>query len=343
MSSTTVLQQAPLDPLISKWIATFQKSTKPLAFTGVHKELPSAQSIRYMLGTELKDRLRHPHKINQGDSPLCGPSAFLYVLAVHNQKAYARYIMDLCDHGEATIGKLRIKPSLACRTSPPAEVHMSGCDWVGLASLRDSENSFMSVTPYALSMSGITMPETLASWFRLAGYDPVQNRTNTWFDKSLKSLVEADRLASSAQQAVALFINAKFLGAGWNLVPDHWVVLTSRIKVDGKSVSSALNDLKKAQATAKTAGEPIAPRSRRITALKQPDNEAVDAVMSRKISFTVYTWGDDATKINWMRPQLTLGDFLGCYYGFVSAKPGLVNTAPISHKPQHLLPGQNLE
>lgn len=329
MHSTAVQKELPLDPLVLKLISDFEKSAAPLKFT-------SKSITRSKVAQQLRERIKHPYAINQIGSPLCGPAAFLYVLATHNKTAYARYIIDLCNDGKATIGALKVSPSHECLHTDPEKTAnatygtppVAACDWIGMASLRDSENSIFSVTPRS-SVAGITFPQTLASWFRDIGYNPVQNRTNTWFDKSLHNLAEANRLAASSFHAVALFVNAKFMGASWNMVPDHWVVLTSRITIDKEPISAVLHELRQVQKeTGATAQEIEEPRDA-INVTQRSDLKKIDEIMSRKIHFTIYSWGDDRRPINKTRPQLTLGEFLDCYYGFVSAKPGVVNPSHI--------------
>lgn len=294
--------------LLSKRITEFERSSKPLAFTGRFM-------TRSAIGDQLRERLKNPAKINQGNTPLCGPAAFLYWIAKEQKKAYVNYIIDLCELGHARLGHLKVKPSKDCLRSSPKEMTYQ-CDWVGLASLRDSANDIFSVTPGENSISGITLPNTLASWFQQAGYDPVINSTNLIIDKTLANLVKADHLAGS--QAVALLVNARtILNRGLVRIPDHWIVPTSKILIDGKPASGALKVLRSAESPMLQAqiDRPSAAAQIRKWAKIEP-------ILSAKITFTYYSWGQADRRVNHHRPNLTLADFLCGFYGFVSAKNG---------------------
>ncbi|MCP4118673.1 MAG: hypothetical protein GY737_25420 [Desulfobacteraceae bacterium] len=70
---------------------------------------------RNVVENQLRDRLAHPWKINQGMTSLCGPAAFLYCIAVKNPGKYVKYIIDLYEKGEAAIDALSIKPGRDCK------------------------------------------------------------------------------------------------------------------------------------------------------------------------------------------------------------------------------------
>src|SRR5690625_4337328 len=94
---------------------------------------------------QLDDRAKHPFAIRQGNTPLCGPAAFLFCVASAYPEAYKRYVLELALYGEARLGKLRVIPSEACRNAQPEHGVIHPVDWVALASLRDSTNRLLSM------------------------------------------------------------------------------------------------------------------------------------------------------------------------------------------------------
>ena len=76
---------------------------------------------------------------------------------------YTQYVIDLYRTGEARIGDLHVKPSAGCRAyqSPRDKIHP--VDWIALASLRDSENSFLDYSSANDTAAGITIPRGFAA------------------------------------------------------------------------------------------------------------------------------------------------------------------------------------
>ncbi|MDG9669728.1 hypothetical protein ONV78_18480 [Hahella sp. CR1] len=242
----------------------------------------------------LRKRVNKPQSIYQQDASLCGPAAFIYILATQKPLAYVKYAIDLYERGVASIGNIVVKPSRACRSYTYSSA-INVCDWVTLASLRDSENLFFNYDSHSDAISGITLPSKISEWFKKSGYTTVENNTNLIFDKSASNLANASRKFLSGHN-VCLFVGSDiFIGTKKGRAPaDHWVVLTSPILVDNKPISSFFTN-----------------GSRR---------EDESAMWDKKISFTVYTWGNDHWPVNRNISDLKMGDFMDFYYGFVSAK-----------------------
>lgn len=82
--------------------------------------------------------------------------------------------------------------------------------------------------------SAITMPHSMADWFKKAGYTDVINETNVFFHKDDAQAKRASSLYSKGYK-VCLFINMNMLYASdhdkGSATPDHWVVLLSEISV----------------------------------------------------------------------------------------------------------------
>lgn len=150
---------------------------------------------RKTVADQLRDRMAEPSKIFQGKSSLCGPASFLYVIATDKPHVYVKYIIDLYEQGEATIGNLRVKPGAACKNYKVERIQE--IDWIGLASLRDSTNSVFDYQTVDDQFAGITLPDHLQQWFIQSGYTQVYNRTNLIFDKNLYTLLQAHQKRQS--------------------------------------------------------------------------------------------------------------------------------------------------
>ncbi|MDR3213434.1 MAG: hypothetical protein LBT71_05900, partial [Azoarcus sp.] len=66
----------------------------------------------------------------------------MYCIARENPDAYGEYVLDLAMTGEGRIGNLVVKPGTDCRKAGPDAKNIAPVDWVALASLRDTSNSF---------------------------------------------------------------------------------------------------------------------------------------------------------------------------------------------------------
>jgi hypothetical protein len=276
--------------------ATAQALVTAFASRSGASMFPKLAVPRSNFARQLTDRVITPSKIKQGDSSLCGPASFLYCLARRNPDAYAQYVIDLYEKGEASIGTLTVKPGTDCRNYDPAGA-ISEVDWVALASLRDSENTFLDYDSVTDAAAGITLPSGIAGWFGKAGFPSVQNRTNLVFDKNLSTL-----LAGYGQHCsgafVCLFVGADILlgksGLTGKVPADHWVVLNSPMLIGGVPAITLL-----------------------------PKGDAVDDdenLMKARLEFDVYTWGSNGRAVDLTRNPLTVEEFLDYFYGFVSAK-----------------------
>jgi hypothetical protein len=183
----------------------------------------------------LCDRLANPDKINQGDASLCGPASFLYCILRDSPEAYVTYVTQMYMRGVARIRSLEVKPSKDCLSCKPSGI--DPVDWVALASLRDSENTFFDYQASSNEVGGITMPRTMASWFEKAGYMNVANETNLFCTKGADSLKAALGLVAQRRR-VCLLINARMIQksggvSGFFSTANHWVVLEGGAGITG--------------------------------------------------------------------------------------------------------------
>jgi hypothetical protein len=271
---------------VENMIHEFETRKGDVAFTEIERK---------SVADELRKRIEKPSKIDQGQSSLCGPAVFIYCLAKKKPKVYARYIIDLYEKGEATIGRLKVKPGHDCKNYKlPIDSEMVGVDWIALAGLRDSENAFLDYDEYNDQVAGITLPSSVSKWFAHGDFSAIRNNTNLVFDKGVSALLKVNQLYMSGA-CVCLFIGANGIRnwSGGKAPADHWVVLESSISIDGKPVS-------------------------RLLAQGQKKNG--NNLMSKKIEFSVFTWANSSFRVNKYDPNLTVEKFLDYFYGYVAAQ-----------------------
>ena len=211
-------------------VAAFAARTGPGAFIHI---------VRADVASGLTARVDRPSLINQAGSSLCGPSSLLFNLATRDPVTYVKFIIGLYERGDARIGQLEVKPGKDLKGYDPAG-KIAPADWIGLASLRDSENWFYDYQSVDDEFAGITLPSHLEGWFKKIGFSKVINETNLVFGKAEGSIVAADRLYKD-NYWVCLFINANLLSAAdqgsGSATPDHWVVLQSDVTITAGNIA----------------------------------------------------------------------------------------------------------
>ncbi len=139
------------------------------------------------------------------------------------------------------------------------------------------------------------MPGDLLSWYTATGYTNGVNKTSVMDDEGLSTLLTAHKKQQSGH-AVSLFVGADvFIGKkNGRAIADHWVVLNSPILIDGQGV------------------QPLLAKGKTIDYEK--------SILSKQLTFSVFTWGDNARAVNRSIPNLTVEHFLDYFYGYVAAK-----------------------
>jgi hypothetical protein len=159
----------------------------------------------------------------------------MFSVATRDPEMYAQYVMDLFDKGQAQFGTMTVKPGDPCRNYDPTRI--DPVDWIALASLRDSENRYMSFAAVDNDAAAITGPTSMVKWFRAAGYATVHSSTQLFGDM-VKEDHEIMRAGSARMQGcdVCLLVNSKMLDSmdSLSVTPDHWIVLTKPVKLDMK-------------------------------------------------------------------------------------------------------------
>jgi hypothetical protein len=218
-----------LDPVFTRtqealaMVDHFERVGAPGVFTNIRV---------HEVARDLRERLAEPWKIRQGESSLCGPAAFVSSVLIHDPVEYISFVTSLYLSGSATLRRLTVRAGADVRMYAPAR-RVPAADWIALASIRDSENWFFDYQAADNQFPGITLPRELASWFTRIGYQSVINKTSLTHDENEANLREADRLFGEGFW-VCLLVNADVLyGSSQTnvaIVPDHWIVLRSRIQ-----------------------------------------------------------------------------------------------------------------
>jgi hypothetical protein len=208
--------------------------------TGTKRAFPNINPIDMFTG--LAVRLQAPEKIHQANASLCGPGSFMYCLASRDPAAYARYVVELYQNGEATLGQLTVRPKKGCRNYAPSTTKgIHPVDWVALAGLRDSTHAAPHVgyDDPSDEVTGITTPRMLSTWFLKSGSRSVADFTSIVLNEDTNCLHAAgNRLRN--QYSVCLLIDGDMLATNPDPIPriaNHWVVLTSLPVITKKDVS----------------------------------------------------------------------------------------------------------
>lgn len=191
----------------------------------------------------LKERMASPQSVQQSIASLCGPACLAFTVLKNLPAMWASYVMSLYDNGGAMLGRLHIQPSDGCRNvrlprpaaKPENRTNIHPVDWVGLASLRDSENDNFEYNDPNDAFPGITTAGELADWFRALKMTDVRNETNYWYGKDMGDLKKAAILFAQGY-SVALFVNGEVLLShrrGFWSFPDHWCVLNGNPHLGG--------------------------------------------------------------------------------------------------------------
>ncbi|MBN6076933.1 hypothetical protein HYE59_05140 [Aggregatibacter actinomycetemcomitans] len=184
---------------------------------------------------QINSRLMNPYP-HQRRTSLCGPAAFFYCLLKDRPDIYEKAAWGLWKFGRTKIHELTIKPGYDCR-HPKNIDGVSSLDWLTLASLRDSSNTFRDYDEVSDQVPGITLPGGLVNWFTKIGSKHIDKSTNLFFSRGLANLVKLNQHYTNNLHVV-VFIAARILsGSNTANAKDHWVVLSSKISVDGREIT----------------------------------------------------------------------------------------------------------
>lgn len=225
---------------------------------------------------------------DQGEASLCGPAVFIYTLLIDHKDLYSAFVKDLWNTGKANLGGLQITPSQSAihpinYTESTGETRVPAIDWIALASLRDSENVFMSYSSPDDQASGITMPSSIAKWGCAIGMNIVHNNM-TLAHSSKSTILKLINLVNDDHHVIIL-INMNMMSVGPSGIPNHWVVLGSK---------------------------PTVVKTQIIVSDNTDDKELID--------FELFTWGEYKNLSVFSRRQMSFKQFRTYIYGAVVFK-----------------------
>jgi len=280
-------------------LTNFEQGTSDLKFRCITNR---GDFARY-----LRERSDNSNVIKQGDTPLCGPAAFMHCIAGDRPAEYINYVLDLAETGTGSLGGLAVTPSEACRNAVSIGPRTDPVDWVALASLRDSFNANWRMRDFKSNIAGMTLGGAMQEWFAKTGWyaNGVVNNTSSWRSRSFEHLIDINRrvnghvcllirsaiIMSSAVSVADIGIDkiGKDTPKSASGFPDHWVVLKGHIRVG----------------------------------LKTPLHRhglSADA-RHQALDFRVWSWGQKKFyPINNRIKNITPAKFLPYYYGYVSAQ-----------------------
>ena len=189
---------------------------------------------------------------DQDQAMLCGPAAFFYCLLIDRPDLYKQMVKELWESGKTKIGTLKLEPSYDCRhptnffkKEPPGYLpKVPAIDWITLASLRDTENSFFDFDSPDDQIPGITTAGDLKTWFKKAGaeivYEINTNIVNhiTGPKLTLKDLCRLNSYVREDTHVVMLITSRMFDTRVPIATKNHWIVLADKLKlINGHEVT----------------------------------------------------------------------------------------------------------
>jgi len=266
-------------------------------------------------------RITMPSKFYQFETSLCGPASFYFTLTRHRPDLFAQMVVDLYTTGTAKLGNLTISPSASMKKVGTNPMDLKGTylygsmdpvDWMVLAALRDSQNTFLNYDAMSDRTAGITFPGNIQTWFKKVGF-ATSNNASSIAVQGIDTLLLAEQ-AHQHGHSVILLINDQIIqnntykNGMMAAVPTHWVVLRNDISVDGVRLNAGL--------AAKLKEER---RKSKIEDVSDFDYTGKDFIHS--VHFTVFSWGRPMWKLGGTTNStgaIDLETFLNNYFGFVS-------------------------
>ncbi|MFQ1055931.1 hypothetical protein ACFX2V_12920 [Gilliamella apicola] len=182
---------------------------------------------------------------NQDRSMLCGPAAFFYCLLIDRPDLYKQMVKELWESGKTKIGTLKLEPSYDCRhptnffkNEPPGYLpKVPAIDWITLASLRDTENSFFDYDSPNDNIPGITTAGDLKTWFKKAGAEIIYEINTKIINHitgpklTLKDLCRLNSYVCEDTHVVMLITSRMFDKRILITTKNHWIVWADKLKL----------------------------------------------------------------------------------------------------------------
>lgn len=212
-------------------IAAFEQSFQPGLWRALDKK---------MLVADLRQRVQHPFKLNQGQQPFCGPAAVVFELIRKQPLRYVDLCRTLYEQGFVQGRTKRIEATARLRQEM-GDLKMGQLDWMVLSTLRDAESAIFPVDPDApkliRGLSGMSFSWEMKGWIgEILGYPQVI------YNKAFRRgdlLALRDAANSVKIGGVAfLLVNARALYGKQSStetqllsldLPNHWVALVGNL------------------------------------------------------------------------------------------------------------------
>ncbi|MFW0765814.1 hypothetical protein ACN0IV_08215 [Trabulsiella odontotermitis] len=215
------------------------KNTIPINITRperafIAKEYPAGSLLdpfkKEAINAQIEYRFNQLDYPNQMGASVCGPAAFFYCLQVDRPDIYRQAARELWSYGKTRIGRLEVSPGIDCR-HPSGKFYyddgtpgISGLDWMTLAGLVDSDNTFLDYDSIVSPVAGVTMWGTLSEWFEKAGYEKIFSNAGP-VQAGMQGFNELNSYASKGYRIVALISDGLLKGSDSILtIPSHWIV-----------------------------------------------------------------------------------------------------------------------
>lgn len=217
----------------------------------------SKEKIEQGLSSRLKEK--NP---DQSGTWLCGPAAYFFCLLNSRPDIYKTVVKKLWETGSVKVGNLEITPKIDGARLVSNFYYESGrpkispIDWITLASLRDSENKFLSVKMYDSSIvdgslggvAGVTMPSDMKKWLQNTGFTVIRECPNM-SGSNYGIIYDINKYAGHDTYIISLTSSDILEGSRSARAPNHWIVWTDKLRTkDGTPVNGStlltLKDLK---------------------------------------------------------------------------------------------------
>jgi hypothetical protein len=132
----------------------------------------------------LRQRIRNPALVNQGQAHLCPSALIVFLEARDHPVHYVLLVIQLFELGQTYLRGWRIAPSRQLRNYLPRPGTIDDVDWIPMASIRESDEWFWSNRD--VFHDGGAYCDVIANWLTSAGYTDVR-------DNSSRSHTETER------------------------------------------------------------------------------------------------------------------------------------------------------
>ncbi len=196
---------------------------------------------RKTLVTEVNNREKNPELIRQ-PGPLCGIAAPCYIWAKHHFEEYAETVLELHAMGKIKVNDFTIDPDSHLYKLKTSKIgNYKSADWVLMASIRDSENTFIDYgdtdDDLPTNIAGVTPMSTVKklvekmckySIIEEDGWQGLFNKVPVvrWsIDKTKKYINNMDDYYINNKYESLMMIDSDLIDDEPNISPDyHWVV-----------------------------------------------------------------------------------------------------------------------